>query len=482
LQVYEPAEEESVFFENLREMNKLYEESKGKSSNPSACPKIKKDMIYTFSEDENTLLAKFSCHLEIQRAKGKARYLAENTRKAYFKCIYSRTQTYCLSTHIKKLFGNSTNLTNLLMNYEEKFITLDEDSAFTFCCPANPGEEGSVSASVSSQRCSALMTFVNYLRKCAVRNVPEPKDSEARGKQTNFLHAMDDLSRTLSSHLSSYEITAKKETTAKRKKETLLNPKLQEEKKDAYARYIRKGHYNRMLTSLCEECQGFRKNSNREMDPKLMRDFAYWLMANIIYINGSRRQAAIHFKNIDFFTWQNANVKDIDHYSQIIINRDPSLEDYNMVQFVLGFTETEQLGKTSADIELSIPVDLCKGLVYYYFIKKCLGFTKPEDPFFVDIENKPVKINNFFLTYLYSEMCHEMGVKSLKFVEQRHVVATNMLASNPQGKNTGMGQGRNTQETRYNDLIHQEGIRNKLAANSRTLAAPVLEDQGCVTN
>jgi hypothetical protein len=42
-----------------------------------------------------------------------------------------------------------------------------------------------------------------------------------------------------------------------------------------------------------------------------MKRIAYWLMANMVYYNGSRPQAATLMKNSDFCRWQKATVDGI---------------------------------------------------------------------------------------------------------------------------------------------------------------------------
>jgi hypothetical protein len=120
------------------------------------------------------------------------------------------------------------------------------------------------------------------------------------------------------------------------------------------------------------------------------------------------------------------------------MDRIGEIDDHHMLEFVVGSNKLISVGKTDDDIELMVPADLAKGLVYYHFIKSCLGQDHPKDRFFVDTENIPVNIKNFYETYIYADMCHEMGVKKLRFTDQRHINATSMLCSNTQGQNTGM--------------------------------------------
>jgi hypothetical protein len=58
-----------------------------------------------------------------------------------------------------------------------------------------------------------------------------------------------------------------------------------------------------------------------------------------------------------------------------------------------------------------------------------------------------VNIKNFYETYLYQDMCHEMEVKKLRFMDQRHINATSML-----GQNTSMAHSRKTQQETYDNL------------------------------
>jgi hypothetical protein len=75
-----------------------------------------------------------------------------------------------------------------------------------------------------------------------------------------------------------------------------------------------------------------------------------------------------------------------------------------MLEFVVGSIMLAAVGKTADDIELMVPADLAKGLVYFLFINSCLGRDHPKDCFFVYTENIPVNIKNFYETYLYQDM------------------------------------------------------------------------------
>jgi len=67
---------------------------------------------------------------------------------------------------------------------------MDDDVGTKFRCSADPGNEGSVSSSVSSQQCSNLMTCIANLRKVASRNLPEVGGEDLVRTQTNYLTAM----------------------------------------------------------------------------------------------------------------------------------------------------------------------------------------------------------------------------------------------------------------------------------------------------
>jgi hypothetical protein len=268
-----------------------------------------------------------------------------------------------------------------------------------------------------------------------------------------------------------------KETRAKKFQSAIVDPDLQAKTEAAYSNYFRKSHYNAMLEQLWSECAASEKDPERRVDDYEFKKLGYWLLANLIYINGNRRQAAVHFNNGDFATWQRANVEGTTHYSQVRLDRNEDLQDHHFVQFVIGGDKLAQIGKTNADIELIVPKDMLRGLVFYYTIKEHMGYVRPGDPFFVDTKNKAVSANNFYGTYLYTTMCREMGVEQLHFVQQRHNMATNMLKKGIQGKNTGMCQGTAIQEQRYDDLQQEAGIRNKIIANESLLQAPVVLDQ-----
>ncbi len=136
-----------------------------------------------------------------------------------------------------------------------------------------------------------------------------------------------------------------------------------------------------------------------------------------------------------------------------------------MLEFVVGSNKLAAVGKTADDIEVMVPTDLAKGLLYFHFIKSCLGRDHPKDRFFVDMENISVNIKNFYETYLYQDMWHEIGVKKLRFTDQRHINATSIL-----GQNTSMAHSRKTQQEAYKNLQEAAGIRNKYLASwfSRT--------------
>jgi hypothetical protein len=58
---------------------------------------------------------------------------------------------------------------------------------------------------------------------------------------------------------------------------------------------------------------------------------------------------------------------------------------------IANSTTPGQVGKTKGNVELSVPGDLAKGLVYFQFIKRCLGLDlKPDNKFFLDTKNAGV--------------------------------------------------------------------------------------------
>jgi hypothetical protein len=90
-----------------------------------------------------------------------------------------------------------------------------------------------------------------------------------------------------------------------------------------------------------------------------------------------------------------------------------------MLEFVVGSNKLAAVRKTADDIELMVPADLAKELVYILLIKSSLGQDHRKVCFFVDTENIPVNIKNFYETYLCQDMCREMGVNKLRFTYQR---------------------------------------------------------------
>ncbi len=72
-----------------------------------------------------------------------------------------------------------------------------------------------------------------------------------------------------------------------------------------------------MLEKLCSECEASEKDPERRVENAVIKNLGYWLYANLMVINDSRRQAAVHF-----FTngaRQRANVEGSTYYSQIHI-------------------------------------------------------------------------------------------------------------------------------------------------------------------
>jgi len=175
--------------------------------------------------------------------------------------------------------------------------------------------------------------------------------------------------------------------------------------------------------------------------------------------------------------WQRADVQNTTHYSQVSIDRIEDLQDHHMIQFMICGDKLAQLGKTSADIELTVLKDLLRGMMFYYTIKEHMGLVSSEDPFFVLTRNRAVTANNFYETYMYKTMIHEMNVPQLHFVQQRHILATNMLKKGSIGRNTGIDQDTLSQARDYDDQQQVAGICNKVVANKALLQAPVVLDQ-----
>jgi hypothetical protein len=151
-----------------------------------------------------------------------------------------------------------------------------------------------------------------------------------------------------------------------------------------------------MLEKLCSECEASEKDPERRVENAIIKNLGFWLFTNLMVINGSRRQAAVHF-----FTngaRQRANVEGSTYYFLVHLFSNEDLQDHHIVQFVIGGDKVAQMGKTSADIELAVPKDLVIGMVFFYTIKEHMGLVRPEGPFFVDIENKAVSANKFYAT------------------------------------------------------------------------------------
>lgn len=278
--------------------------------------------------------------------------------------------------------------------------------------------------------------------------------------------------------MAKFNLLAKRASKQNQEAAALANPEKAINQAEAYSRYLRKGHYNNQLEGLCNMCKKMvnSKNPKSIFDKKLFKRYGLWLQANLIYMNGSRRQVATLLTNADFARWKRASVKGTDHYSQVVMDHECHFDPEHIFHIRIGSNSLAQKGKTSHDIELDLPGDLAKGFVYYYAIKSLFNYTDSEDSFFVDAYGQAMDVSSFYGTYLYREMCKEMSVSELRFVDQRHQTASQMLCAQTQGTNTGMAHSKKTQEDTYDLLGEAAGIRNKYVANQKVLKNPVLID------
>jgi len=269
---------------------------------------------------------------------------------------------------------------------------------------------------------------------------------------------------------------AKKEKDRKLRDAAMLDPDEPARLKVAYKKYFRMGQYNATLEGLKTMAEELSQSNDNvpKIDKKLFKEYGYWLMANTIYFNGCRRQAVDLLTNADVRRWERASVADTDHYKDVTLDRIAKFNDVQLLHITIGSDRLAQKGKTSHDIELDFDQTLKCAYAYYILIKNSLRYTDPDDPFFVDAGGNQLHIRNFYGLKLYQEMCYGMKVKRLRFGQQRHQTATNMLCVPMQGTNTGMAHSQKTQIETYDTKGAEAGIRNKYIANQTLLKNPII--------
>jgi hypothetical protein len=134
---------------------------------------------------------------------------------------------------------------------------------------------------------------------------------------------MEALKRCLAQNVAKFNQLTKGEREQKTMNEDLIDPEKGTSQAEAYARYVRKGHYNSMLTGLCELCKAVTSSSDSVLvlNHKLFRNYSSWLQANLVYINANRRQAANLLTNLDFCQWQRGFVGGVEHYKDVTLDR-----------------------------------------------------------------------------------------------------------------------------------------------------------------
>jgi hypothetical protein len=146
------------------------------------------------------------------------------------------------------------------------------------------------------------------------------EDILAATRKSQFIVKMNELIQILSSSVNKFLKLARQQTKQKRRLESQGKLKVAE-KEEPYKKYLRKGHYNQMLVELGTLCMKCRDNGTSVIDASNFKRLTYWLMANLCYLNGSRKQAAQLFMNVDFSRWQRTRVADTAHYSEVILIR-----------------------------------------------------------------------------------------------------------------------------------------------------------------
>jgi len=174
---------------------------------------------------------------------------------------------------------------------------------------------------------------------------------------------MEALKRCLAQNVAKFNQLTKVE---REQNEDLINPEKGTSQAEAYARYVRKGHYNSMLTGLCELCKAVTSSSDSVLvlNHKLFRNYSSWLQANLVYINANRRHAANLLTNLDFCWWQRGFVGGVEHYKDVTLDRISSFRPEHVLHMRIGSKSLAQKGKTGKAIDLDLPCDLMTGIVY----------------------------------------------------------------------------------------------------------------------
>jgi hypothetical protein len=162
----------------------------GKVDKAASVPeKVASHEIYLPSQSDETLSARFRTYLSETLAKNKVTVLRDNTIRQYHNIIFSKTSNHSFSKWVEKRYPGQK-LHNLLLSVDKRFITLHDEDVIKFIAPANPGEEGSLTASVSKQCCSAIIDFMTYLICVARRADFEPSDVVASGIQQRYIYRL----------------------------------------------------------------------------------------------------------------------------------------------------------------------------------------------------------------------------------------------------------------------------------------------------
>jgi hypothetical protein len=155
-------------------------------------------------------------------------------------------------------------------------------------------------ASAAAVRCAGLSSFIKFLVTAANKAEFDQADVGAAGMQLLYVNRLRLIQDVLAKSVAKFTMLAKRESVQTKQIVAMLQPEKAQQQAQAIQNYVRKGHWNAMLEELCRLCREVRRSPAKKIKSSQFRQLGFWLMAMLIYINRSRRQAASLLTNSDF--------------------------------------------------------------------------------------------------------------------------------------------------------------------------------------